>query len=320
MTTRPRADTRARRGRRRGPGARRDRRARPRHRRLRQRHVPEGLRLARVRCPTDHVCVTPIVPHADGAGERRRGLAPQPDRRPYGPNTCVNGYVWRAAVANDHVCVVAAAAPAGAQRQRPGRGPARRRCTSGSPSTARPSSRAPAIRARRAPTTRSASASAPTTSTSARRPCSCAAPTPAREKIWRPAGHPESRARRAACSSSPAGSCAAPAPRTRTSRCATPPRCAGRPASASRTGCATHLGGPSARRRPCGKGAGGAPRCLVQAAAGRNGAAWAQTRRQAGALSRGRRARLCRVWRGPIRMPSAAPLRQCGSPVCERCG
>ena len=26
----------------------------------------------------------------------------------YGPDTCINGYVWREAVPNDHVCVVPA--------------------------------------------------------------------------------------------------------------------------------------------------------------------------------------------------------------------
>ena len=74
--------------------------------------------------------------------------------------------------------------------------------------------------------------------------------------------------------------------------------------------------GPSARRRPCGKGAGGAPRCLVQAAAGRNGAAWAMTRRRCWRRCRvWRRARLCRVWRGPMRMAigrADAPMRLAG--------
>ena len=41
-------------------------------------------------------------------------------------------------------------------------------------------------------------------------------------------------------------------------------------------------GAPRRAAGLAGRRAGGAPRCLVQAAAGRNGAAWARTRRQAG--------------------------------------
>ena len=77
---------------------------------------------------------------------------------------------------------------------------------------------------------------------------------------------------------------------------------------------------PSARRRPCGRRAGGAPRCLVQAAAGRNGAAWARTRRQAdGAVACGGGRVFSRL-EGFREDADRALSRQCGSLVWRRCG
>ena len=120
-----------------------------------------------------------------------------------------------------------------------------------------------------------------------------------RRRLWR------------SCSSRPSCSSSAAAGAEQHSR-ATPGRRA-------RSGCESR-GGPSARRRPCGKEAGGAPRCLVQAAAGRNGAAWAMTRRQCWWRCRVEEGASCRVWRGPIRMAIGRRSRQCGSPVCRGCG
>ena len=255
------------------------------------------------------------------ACRRRRRTTRRPStaaRRaaPYGPDTCLNGYVWREAVASDHVCVT----PPRRQQARNDNAQAAARRDAVRvwlTSTARPSSRAPATRARTARTTRSASACAPTTSTWARRPCSCTGPTRRARRSGDPqvgaeperAGRPARlRQRDAALLGPPNAYFAVRDPVSL--------RWSARVQRADRLLHALRED-PSARRRPCGKGAGGAPRCLVQAAAGRNGAAWAMTRRQAGALSRGRRARLCRVWRGSIRMPSAgaaAPMRLAGVP------
>ena len=323
MTTRPRSEaTHPRRGRRRA-GAGRDRRARPRHRRLRQGDVPERLRLARGGAHRSRVRHADGA-HADRAGERRRGPAPQPDGR----RVRTQHLRQRLRLARRGARATWSASRRRGAGRRATTTPRRRRgatrCTSGSRSTARPSSRARAIRARAAPTTRSAirvradHLNVGTATVILRRTDTGA------QKTWR-AQVTQNPTAPGGLLVFASGDAALLRPRERLLRGARPRVAAvvGPRAGADRLRHATE-GGPSARRRPCGKGAGGAPRCLVQAAAGRNGAAWALTRRQAGALSRGRRARLCRVWRGPIRMPSAGrcanAARRCargaGNPTC----
>ena len=204
---------------------------------------------------------------------------------PYGPNTCVNGYVWRAAAPGDLVCVAPPRrqqarndnAQAAARRNslhvwltlyRPSQQP----CT-GDPCSQQLRRRAALPRPRRSPQRRHGDRD----------------PAPDRhrraEDVARTGQAEPERARRPARVRQRHAALLA-ALRTPTSRCATPCRCGGRPARRCGPAARRCEGGPSARRRPCGKGAGGAPRCLVQAAAGRNGAAWATTRRRAEALSR----------------------------------
>ena len=141
------------------------------------------------------------IPRPTQSASRPRSCARRPRRRttgailhrsptggPYGPDTCLNGDVWREAVANDHVCVI------------PPRGKEAR--NDDAQAAARPRRRArldhllarPAAVHRRPctqnETTPSASACAPTTSTWARRPCSCTGPTPAATSLA-PADRPE---------------------------------------------------------------------------------------------------------------------------------
>ena len=85
---------------------------------------------------------------------------------------------------------------------------------------------------------------------------------------------------------------------------------------------AAHVAAEDPRRAAglAGREAGGAPRCLVQAAAGRNGAAWARTRRQAGgAVAWEEGASLSRL-EGCDQDADRTPSRQCGSPVWRGCG
>ena len=302
------------------PGARGDRRPGPRRRQRRHRHLPGRLRLAR-RDP-----VRPGVRHAARADAdvRRRTTRRPPHRSatggPYGPDTCLNGYVWRARPSP-------AITSASSRRDASRRATTMRRplrvatpCARGPPTTARPNSRAPATRARRARTTHSAFACAPTTSTSARRPCILHRTDTGREKAWHPqvGPNPSARPRPARLHQRDAALLGHP---ERVLRGARPDVRALVGPRQRPHGLLDALGkDPSARRRPCGRRAGGAPRCLVQAAAGRNGAAWARTRRQAcGAVAWEEGASLSRL-EGCDQDADRAPTRLCGSPVCRGCG
>jgi len=58
--------------------------------------------------PADHVCVTPasaLEAADDNRPEVQQRRLPTPRGGPYGPDTCLSGYVWRDAFDGDHVCV-----------------------------------------------------------------------------------------------------------------------------------------------------------------------------------------------------------------------
>ncbi|WP_425146243.1 hypothetical protein [Deinococcus sp.] len=57
---------------------------------------------------SDHVCVTPQVRQRaayDNTQAAARRVMQAGARLPYGPDTCMQGYVWRETIASDHVCV-----------------------------------------------------------------------------------------------------------------------------------------------------------------------------------------------------------------------
>ena len=70
----------------------------------------------------------------DGGGTGTpRGTSPPPRRTtgPYGPDTCIQGYVWREAVSGDHVCVTPETRDQAAEDNRLANDPSRRSPTGG---------------------------------------------------------------------------------------------------------------------------------------------------------------------------------------------
>ena len=61
-------------------------------------------------CPDSyHVCVTPLVRDQAAYDTSQAGVRRSPTGGAYGVNTCLQGYVWRAATPDDYVCVTPAA-------------------------------------------------------------------------------------------------------------------------------------------------------------------------------------------------------------------
>ena len=270
--------------------------------------------------PTDHVCVTPLVRMQTAQENDQAAAHRSPTGGPYGPDTCLNGYVWREAVAERPRLRDPAAPPAGAQRQRPGRRASRRRARLDHllPPVPAAVHRQPvhAALGRRAAHPR------------ARRPHQPGhgdrAPAPDRHgprEGLAPAGRRRTRARRAACSSSPAGCCAARA--TPNAYFAVRDPASGRwSARVQRPdGLLDALGGTP--RRAAGL-AGGGPAALRDA--------WFRQQRGGMALpGQGRGGRLVALSRveecasvsrleGFDEDADRAPSRLCGSPVCRGCG
>ena len=326
MTTRSRRQAAHPRGGRRRPGAGGDRRAR--------RSAPATT--ARDTCLNGYVWREAVPDrsrvrhaagaHADRAGERRRRpLHRSPTGGAYGPDTCVNGYVWRAAVPGDR----SASRRRGASRRAtttPRRRRGATRCTSGSRSTARPSSRARAIRVRAAPTMRSAIRVRADHLNVGTATVILRAHRHRRDEDLARAGRPRTRARPAACSSSPAAMlrCSGAANAYFAVRDPVSLRWSARVPRADGLRHATEggpLGAPPALRE-------GGRRRSAMPGSSSSGEEWRCLGNDAAAgLGRcrvWRRARLCRVWRGAIRMPSgrgrANAARRCaggaGNPTC----
>ncbi len=71
----------------------------------RTRCLCRGLRLE-LTSPTDHVCVPQAVQDQAAADNSQEEARRNPEGGPYGPATCLEGYVWREATPEDLVCVV----------------------------------------------------------------------------------------------------------------------------------------------------------------------------------------------------------------------
>ena len=267
--------------------------------------------------PTDHVCVTPLVRMQTWQENDQAAVHRSPNGGPYGADTCLTGYVWREAVAERPRLRDPPAPPAGTQRQRPGRrAPRHRACLdhllppSQQPCTGNPS--------RRPRTTPSASA--------------CARPhqpghgdraaAPDRHgprQGLAPAGRRQPERARRAARVRQRDLALHGQPRTRTWRCATRRRGAGRPASAC------------ARAAPRSRGPLGAPPALREEGRRRSAMPGSDSSGEEWrCLGKDAAAGLwhCRVWRrarlsrleGSDHGADRAPLRPCGSPVCRGCG
>jgi hypothetical protein len=55
--------------------------------------------------PDDHVCVTPELRDQAAAENQLADSRRSPTGGDYGPDTCLQGFVWREIVPSDHVCV-----------------------------------------------------------------------------------------------------------------------------------------------------------------------------------------------------------------------
>jgi hypothetical protein len=61
------------------------------------------------------VCVTPATRDQAAQDNSEAASHRSPDGGAYGPDTCLQGYVWRDAVSGDHVCVTPATRDQAAQ-------------------------------------------------------------------------------------------------------------------------------------------------------------------------------------------------------------